>query len=98
MFCIFGSMLAVPEMLQVSKLRCKKDSKLLVLLLGLTVGVGIIVLLELKRRGIFIWNELYFTAPVVLFSLLTYAGCFVTENRNSVRVYMALDGYHYVRA
>lgn len=55
-------------------------------------------MLELKRRGIFVWNELYFTVPITLFALLNFAGCYVAENKHFVRVYLALDGFHYVRA
>ena len=98
LFCIFGALLAVPEALMVLRLRRKKESKLVTFLLSVTAGIGVIVLLELKRRGIFIWNELYFTAPYTMFALIFYASCFRAEDKHFVRVYYALDGIHYVRA
>jgi NhaP-type Na+/H+ or K+/H+ antiporter len=97
-FWIIGAAIAAPETFRVFKLHDKKESKLITLLSGLALGLGVIALLELKRRGIFIWNELYFTVPMTLFSVVTFAGCFLAENKHSVRVYLALDGYHYVHA
>lgn len=97
LFSLAGVALAVPGVLQVIQLRKKVESKILNIILMLLVGVAIIALMELKRHGIFVWNELYFTAPVLLFSLVTYSGCFFAEDRNFVRVYLALDGYYYVR-
>lgn len=96
--CVIGIALAVPGVLQVIKLRSKKESKIVTLLSSLAAGFGTFVLLDLNRHGTYVWNELYFTAPLALFSLLTYVGCYVAESKHFVRVYIALDGFHYVRA
>jgi hypothetical protein len=68
------------------------------ILAGLAGALGTLVLLDLKRRGIFVWNELYLTAPITLFAVFTYAGCYFAENRHFVRIYRASDGFHYVHA
>lgn len=97
-FCITSIALAVPGVLQVIKLRSNKESKITTFLSSLVGGLGLIVLLELKRRGIFVWNKSYVTVPIILFAFLTYAGCYVAESKHFVRIYFALDGFHYVRA
>jgi hypothetical protein len=97
-FCAFGSVLAVLEVLPVLKLRHKKESKMKTILLSLAGALGIIVLLVLKNKGIFVWHELYLTGTCTLIALIIYVGCFLAEDRYFVRVYLALDGYHYVHA
>jgi|SRR5688572_9729448 hypothetical protein len=98
LFCFLGALLAIPEAMLVLRLRRKKESKLVTLLSSAIAVIGVITLLELKRREIFIWNELYITVPYIVFALIFYAVCFRTEDKHSVRVYYALDGVHYVRA
>src|SRR6266481_3533293 len=95
-FSLLGVGLAIPSAIQVLKLRHKKESKLLTALCSIAALVAVITLLELKKRGIFIWNELYLTVPFLLFLLIAYAACFLSEDKNHMRVYMALDGFHYV--
>jgi len=97
-FCIFGSLLAVLEVLPIIKLQYKKESKVKTVLLSLAAVLGIIVLLRLNRSGVFVWNELYIQAPMALISLIIYVGCFLAESKHFVKVYLALDGYHYIRA
>lgn len=98
LFSLLGIGLAIPGAIQVLKLRKKKESKFLMAVSSIAAGVGVIALLELKTRGIFVWNELYLTVPLLLFMLVTYAACFLAEDKNHMKVYLALDGYHYVRA
>jgi len=98
LFSLLGVALAIPGAIQVLKLRKKKESKLVTALGSLAGGVGVIALLELKTRGILVWNELYLTVPLLLFMLVTHAACFLAEDKNHLRIYLALDGYHYVRA
>jgi len=100
--CLFISLLiigiSIPESLRILRVKNKKESKLITAIISLLVLACVIALLELKNRGIFIWNELYFTIPLLLFSSLFYTVSFITEDRHNVRVYMALDGIHYVHA
>ena len=98
LFCTLAISIALPESIRILMLRRKKESKLVTAIVSLVVLAAVITLLELKDRGIFVWNELYFTLPMLLFSLLFYFVSFVTEDRHNVRVYMALDGIHYVHA
>lgn len=97
LFCIFGALLAIPEALMILRLRRKKESKLVVILSCILGGIGIFILLELKKRGIFVWNELYFTVPYMVFAFITFSSCFIAESNHSVRIYYALDGLRYVR-
>ncbi len=98
LFSLLGAAFAVPGAIQVLKLRKKRESKLKMALSSL-IGVAVVLtLLELKARGIFVWNELYLMVPLLLFMLIMYSACFLAEDRNHIKIYMALDGVHYVRA
>ena len=97
-FSFVSVSIAVPGFVQVVRLQRKKESKLATTILSLVSLIAVIGLLEMKERGIFVWNELYLTIPFLVFSLVTFAGCFYAEDRHNVRVYMALDGFRFVRA
>ena len=100
--CVVFSILTIgaciPECIRILKVKRKKESKFVTTIVSIMVGVAVITLLELKERGVFIWNELYLTIPLLLFSLLFYIVCFITEDKHDVRVYFALDGIHYAHA
>jgi len=89
--------LVMSSWVQVLRLRKKRRSAAASVFALVVGAAGVVALLELKRRGIFVWNELYVTVPVLLCSILVFAACYVAESRHSVRVYLALDGFHYVR-
>jgi len=98
LFCTLGIVIALPECIRILKVNRKKESKLVTVVVSLLIIAAVITLLELKSRGIFVWNELYLTLPILLFSVLFYCVSFIAEDRNNIRVYMALDGMHYVHA
>jgi len=89
--------LVMSSWVQVLRLRKKRRSAAASVFALVVGAAGIVALLELKRRGIFVWNGLYVTVPVLLSSVLVFAACYMAESRHSVRVYLALDGFHYVR-
>lgn len=100
--CLFLVVLLIgigtPEFVRILKVKNKKESKLTTVIMSLIVFSSVITLLGLKDQGIFVWNELYFTIPMTTFSLISYAVAFITEDRNHIKVYLALDGIHYVKA
>jgi len=98
LFCFLAIVIALPECARILKVNRKRESRLVTVVVSLIVLVAVITLLELKNRGIFIWNELYFTLPMLVFSVLFYSVTFIAEDRNNIRVYMALDGLHYEHA
>ncbi len=96
-FSFVSVSIAVPGFVQVVRLQRKKESKFVTIIFSLVSLIAVIGLLEMKERGIFVWNELYLTVPFLVFSLVTFAGCFYEEDRHTVRVYRALDGFRFVR-
>ena len=90
--------IGTPEFARILKVKNKKESKLTTVIMSLIVLSSVITMLELKDQGIFVWNELYFTIPMTVFSLISYTVAFITEDRNHIKVYLALDGIHYVKA
>lgn len=98
LFCALATSIAFPECIRILKLTRKKESRLVNVVVSLLALAAIIILLELNDRGIFVWNELYFTLPMALISAQYYLVSFIAEDRNNIRVYIALDGLHYVHA
>lgn len=58
LFSLLAVWLALPVTLQVLRPRETKESKLGTALVALVAFIATITLLELKTRGIFVWNEL----------------------------------------
>ena len=100
--CIFFVILIMgvgtPEFIRIIKIKNKKESKLTTVIIALIVVTSVITMLELKSQGVFIWNELYFIIPLTVFSLIAYTVAFISEDRHHIKVYLALDGIHYVKA
>jgi len=96
--CVLVTLLLIPELIKVINNKTKIESKILTLIYSLSGILVLITLLELNDSGKFIWNEIYFTLPITLVSVLTYTACFIAEDKYLVRIYISLSGYHYVRA
>ena len=98
LFVILIIGIGTPEFIRILKVQNKKESKITTAIIALIVLSSVIAMLELKSQGVFVWNELYFTIPITIFSLISYAVAFITEDRHHIKVYLALDGIHYVKA
>jgi len=90
--------ISIPEFIRIIKVKNKMESKLFTVLVSLGVAVAIITLLALNELNIFVWNGLYISVPILLYSFVINTVCFIAEDRHNIHVYMALDGYHFVRA
>ena len=87
--CLLVMILLAPELIKIVKNKTKIESKFLTLIYSLSGALVLITLLELKDSGKFIWNEIYFTLPITLISILIYAACFIAEDKYLVRIYMS---------
>ncbi|MDH5735507.1 MAG: hypothetical protein OEY87_05225, partial [Gammaproteobacteria bacterium] len=71
--------------------------KIITVIVTLLSLVIFIALLELNDRGIFVWNEVYFTIMIAVYSAVSFVLNFIAEDRHDVKVYWALDGICYVK-
>ncbi len=97
LLCLVLVGVGMPEFLRIIRLENKRESKLVTIAISLVAIVVMISLLELKRRDILVWNELYISVPILIFSIATFLVCFVSEDRHIVQIYFALDGFHFIR-
>jgi len=95
-FCAIALALSLAVCWEIWVLRTRLSPRWLSNLTVACSGVAILVLLQLHEQKIFVWNHLYVEIPFALFWTVTTIGAWLTEWRQSVRVYAVRGGFAFV--
>jgi hypothetical protein len=88
--------LVIPSIFEMWRLEEKRENKLKSALLLAGSACASYGLLKLNEMGLFVWNVSYLILPLLLVCALYFVGSLVAERRHARRIYVSLDGFHFV--
>lgn len=96
-FNIAGLLMAFVTCREMWTLKAKQMSSLAGFLVAAASGVTVFVLLVLNDLGLFVWNRMYLEFALTLYFCITGIVAVISERRNSVKIYVDLQGTKFVR-
>lgn len=79
------------------RLEKEKESKTANIIVTSIGALLCLLLLALKDMNLFVWNELYLTAPILISAIIVLFGTLLTESRKNVLVYASLGNFEFVK-
>ena len=78
-------------------LKSKQMSNIAGFLVAAGSGAAVFILLILNDLGLFVWNRAYLEAALTAYFCITGIVAVISERRNSVKIYVDLQGTKFIR-